>query len=137
MVKRLVRCIAMSVLALAVCIGGFTAYLYAYPVPYREFDDAWYHSTTRKGAEDNGRSFLASHRFAVLHAQADHFLHPIGPGRIIGVWGATTPDSSGNVYIYFGARFVGSSVAYHLLPVYCWSEPQQRLLWKGLLDNSP
>jgi len=136
MVKRLVRWIAVSVLAIVVGIGAFVAYLYAYPIPHREFDDSWYH-TTRPVTHDDGRSFLAHHRSVVLHAQADHFFHPIGPGRIVGVWGATAPDSSGNVFIYFGSRFVSSDIALHLLPVYCWSEPQQRLLWKGLQDNSP
>lgn len=136
MVKRVVRWIAVLALAFLVGIGGFAAYVCRSPVPLREFDDAWYH--TRRGVtEALGRSFLAQHRLAVFRAQADHFVHPIGPGRVIALWGASPPNDSSDVFVYFGSPLVSSDTALHLLPVYCWSEREKRFLWKGLQNNSP
>jgi hypothetical protein len=136
MVKRVVRWIAVFVLALFVGAGGFVAYAYRSPISLREFDAAWYH-TKRGVTEAVGRRFQAQHRFAVMRAQADHIVHPIGPGRAVVLMGASPPNDSGEVYLYFGSAYISSTADLHLLPVYCWSEREKRLLWKGLQDNSP
>src|ERR1700746_2942035 len=136
MVKRVVRWFAVLLLAFAVSIGGFVAYAYASPIPLREFDDTWYH-TKRGVTEVLGRSFQAQHQFAVMRAQADHIVHPIGPGRAIVLMGAPPPNDSGEVSLYFASAYISSTVDLHLLPVYCWSEREKRLLWNGLQDNSP
>jgi hypothetical protein len=136
MVKRIVQWIGLSLLALIIGIGSFVAYLYASPVPFREFDDSWYH-TKIEVTEALGQSFLAHHRSAVFRAMGDHFVYPVGPGRIMGLLAASAPDDSGNVFLFFGCRFASGDVGLHELPVYCWSQRQQRLLWKGLQNNSP
>lgn len=136
MVTRVRRCIAVLLLAFLVGIGGLVAYLYASPVQLHEFDTAWYH-TDLHVTDVAARSFRAQHRSAVFRAQCDHFVHPVGPGRVIGLVGASAPDDSGNVFLFFGSAFASGDVGLHLLPVYCWSERQQRLVWKGLQDNSP
>ena len=123
-------------LAIIVIIGGFAAYLYVSPVPLHEFDSTWY-QTHRGVTEATGRSFYTQHRWAVFRAAADHFVHPLGPGRIIILFGASTPNDSGDVFLYFGSAYISSSADLHLLPVYCWSDRKQRLVWKGLQDNSP
>jgi hypothetical protein len=136
MVKHVVRWTAVLLLAFLASIAGFLAYSYVNPVPFHEFDFGWYH-TGRGVTEAGGRSFQRQHRCAVLRAQADHFVHPFGPGRIIVLFGASSPNESGDVFLYFVSAFVSSSAASHLLPVYCWSEREGRLVWKGLQDNSP
>src|SRR5947209_15233509 len=110
MLRRGLRWIAVSLLIVVVVVAAFGAYLYATPLPLHEFDSAWYH--TRRGVtEVFGRSFHSQHRWAMLHAQADHFAHPIGPGRIVVLLGASPPDDSGDVFLYFGSAFVSSSAA--------------------------
>jgi hypothetical protein len=123
-------------LAFFVGAGGFVACLYAFPVPLHEFDASWY-QTHRGVSEALGRHFRADHRWTVIRAQADHFVHPIGPGRVIGLLAASSADDSGDVLLYFGSAFASGDAGLHLLPVYCWSDRQQRLVWKGLQDNSP
>jgi hypothetical protein len=136
MVKRIVRWIGVLLLAFVIGIGSFVTYLSASPVPQHEVDDSWYHGKLEV-TEALGRSFLAHHRSTVFRAQCDHFFHPVGPGRVMDLIGASAPDDSGNVFLFFGCRFASGDVGLHELPVYCWSERQQRFLWKGLQNNSP
>ena len=136
MVKRIVRWSAALLVVLLLCTAGFLAYCYFVPVPHRQFDSAWYH-TRRDVTEAAADTFQKHHQWAVLRAQADHFADPVAPGRAVVLYGASSPDESGEVLLYFGSAFVSSSSAFHLLPVYGWSEREERLLWKGLQDNSP
>jgi hypothetical protein len=136
MVKRIVRWVAISLVSVLLGIGGLLAYAYASPIPVHEFDASWYH-TPRHVTEAIGRSFYTQHRWTVFHAAADHLVHPIGPRRAIILMGASSPDDSGDVFLYFGSAYVSGSTDLHLLPVYCWSEREKRLRWKGLQDNSP
>jgi hypothetical protein len=134
MVKRTLRWTTISLLVLF--LMGFAAYPAVSRVQVREFDSTWYHMHLDV-TEAEARAFCAQHRAAVVRAQADHFFHPIGPGRIIALLGASSRNDSGEVFLFFGSQFVSSSAALHLLPVYCWSEREKRLLWKGLQNNSP
>jgi hypothetical protein len=136
MVKGILRWSAVSLLTMIVIIGGFAAYLYISPVPFREFASDWYHAPLQV-TDVTARSFYTQHRRAVFRAAADHFVHPIGPGRIIILLGASPPNDSGDVFLFFGSQFVSSDAGLHQLPVYCWSERKKRLVWKGLQDNSP
>jgi hypothetical protein len=133
MTNRIVRWTIIVILA---TVAGSIGYLCAFPVPLHELDTAWYH--TRRGAtEALGQTFLAHHKCAVLRAQADHFVHPVGPGRVVAILAASPPNDAGDVFVYFGSQFASGDSGLHLLPVYCWSERQQRLVWKALQDNSP
>jgi hypothetical protein len=136
MVKRILQWSVLSLLAIIVILGGFAAYLYVSPVPLREFDSSWY-QTPRQVTEATAQTFYAQHRGVVFRAVADHFVHPLKFGRIIGLVGASAPDDSGDVLLYFMSEHFSSSADLHLLPVYCWSEREKRLRWKGLQDNSP
>src|SRR5262245_10487463 len=121
MIKRIVRWSAVSLLAIIVVVGGFAAYLYASPVPLREFDSDWYR-THREITEATARTFQTKHRWVVFRAAADHFIHPLKFGRIISLVGASPPDDSSDVLLYFMSEQIASSANLHLLPVYCWSE---------------
>jgi hypothetical protein len=136
MVKRIVRWIGISLLIVFAVAAAFAVFLAKTPVPFHEFETTWYH-TPLQVTEVAAATFCAQHRSAVLRAQCDHFVRPVGPGRVITLLGATLPDDSGDVFLFFGSAFVSSDAALHLLPVYCWSEREKRLLWKGLQDNSP
>jgi hypothetical protein len=136
MVKRVLRWSAVSFLTIVVIIGGFAAYLYVSPIPLHEFGSDWYHAHLQV-TDAMARSFYTQHRWAVFRAAADHFVHPVKPGRIIILLGASSPNESGDVFLYFGSAYISSSADWHQLPVYCWSDKEQRLLWKGLQDNSP
>jgi|SRR6478672_9762245 len=133
MVKRVLLWSAVSLLALT---GGFVAYLYASPVPFREFDETWYRTDLHLTAAA-AQTFRAAHRSAIFRAQADHMLHPVGPSRTISLFRASAPNQSGDVFLFFECPIGSSDDALHFFPVYCWSESRQRLLWKGLQDNSP
>jgi hypothetical protein len=135
-VKRVLRWSAVSLLAILVILGGFAAYLYASPVPLREFDSNWY-QTPRQVTEATAQTFYTEHRWAVFRAAADHFVHPVKFGRFVILVGASPPDDSGDVLLYFMSEHISSSADLHQLPVYCWSEREKRLRWKGLQDNSP
>jgi len=73
----------------------------------------------------------------VLRAEADHLVHPVRESRIIGLWAASSPNDSGDVLLFFSFRFAPGEIGMHEFAVYCWSERQQRLAWKALLNNSP
>ena|SRR5438105_1602601 len=136
MVRPVLRWSAVSLAAIIAAIGGFVAYLYASPVPFHEFDATWYHTDLHLTAAA-AQTFRATHRSALYRAQADHMLRPIGPSRIITLFRASSPTQSGEVFLFFECPVGSSDAALHYFPVYCWSEPRQRLLWKGLQDNSP
>ena len=136
MVKCVRRWAAVLLLTMIVIIGGFAGYLYLSPIPFHQFDSAWYRAPL-KVTEATARSFYTQHRGAVFLAAADHFVHPVGPGRIAILLGASPPNDSGEVFLFFGSQFVSSDVGLHELPVYCWSERKKRLVWKGLQNNSP
>ncbi|SRR5260370_25035010 len=136
MTARILRWIGIALVVMLAGAGAFVAYLLASPVPVHEFDSSWY-QTHHRVTEALATNFRAQHRWALFRAWADHFVHPIGPGRIIGLVAASSPDDSGDVFLYFGSAFAPGDTGLHLLPVYCWSDRQQRLVWKALQDNSP
>jgi hypothetical protein len=136
MVKRVLSWTALSLLTIIVIIGGFAAYLYLSLVPFHELDSNWY-GAHQQPTEASATSFRARHRLAVLRAEADHLIHPVRESRVIGLLAASPPDESGDIFLFFGFRFAPGDIGLHEFAVYCWSERQQRFVWKGLQNNSP
>lgn len=111
------------------------AYLKISAVPDHEFDQVWYR-TPRQWSEQEAAGFASSHRSALVRAEADHLVSPVGPSRAVRLMHASR-DPSGDVFLRFISRQISSSADLHLLPVYCWSAQQDRLVWKALEDHSP
>jgi hypothetical protein len=117
-----------------VVIGIFVC-LHASAIPEREFDTAWYR-TPRQWSEEEAAGFASSHHWAIVRAETDHIVSPVGYSRAIRLMDASR-DASGDVFLRFISRHFSSSADMHLLPVYCWSSQQQRWLWKAVEDHSP
>ena len=104
-------------------------------IPTHEFDLAWYR-TPRQWSKQEAAGFASSHRSALVRAEADYLVDPIGPSRSVRLMQASH-DPSGDVFLRFISRRCWSFADMHLLPVYCWSAQQDRLIWKALEDHSP
>jgi hypothetical protein len=114
---------------------GIVASLHAAAIPEREFYTAWYR-TPRQWSEEEAADFASSHQWAIVRAETDHIVSPVGYSRAIRLMDASR-DPSGDVFLRFISRHFSSSADLHLLPVYCWSSQHQRLLWKAVEDHSP
>jgi hypothetical protein len=130
------RPVRMAWLVAPACVVFITtAYLKISAVPDHEFDEAWYRNP-RQWSEQEAAGFASSHRSALVCAEADHLVSPVGPSRAVRLMHASR-DPSGDVFLRFISRQFSSSADLHLLPVYCWSAQQDRLVWKALEDHSP
>src|SRR5437764_1297971 len=90
MAARVVRLLAIVFVMVFAGTGVFVIYLCASPVPLHEFDSSWYHAH-QEVTEASATTFRAQHWWTVFRAQGDHFVHRIGPGRIIGLVAASSP----------------------------------------------
>jgi hypothetical protein len=105
------------------------------PIAAHELDMAWYRAP-RQWSEEEATGFASSHAWVLVRAEADHLVNPIGPSRAIRLMHASQ-DPSGDVFLRFMSRHFSSSADLHLLPVYCWSARDQRLIWKAYENHSP
>ena len=135
MLKRVVKWSALALLLVATVVVVFIVCLRASPIPVHELDSAWYH-TQHGWSESLAKTLGGKHRLAIARAEADHFVLPIGPSRVVRLMDASS-DSSGDVFLRFIARHFSSSADIHLLIVYCWSSHDRRFLWKAVEDHSP
>ena len=130
MLKRVLRRSAIPLLVCVALVLVFVLYLRSSVVPERELDSDWYHTPHHWR-----QSLAAPSTSAVIRAQADHFIDPVGPRRAIRLVDASSGPSD-EVYLRFVARWFHSSYDIHALIVYCWSTRERRFIWKAVEDHS-
>ena len=135
MLKRIIKWSALALLLLAAIAVGFAIHFRSSAIPAHELDTSWYHDQP-DWSDSFAESLRSTHRWAIARAEADHVVSPIGPSRMIQLVYAS-PDSSGDVFFRFVARFLTSSSDIHLLVVYRWSSREHRFVWKAIEDHSP
>jgi hypothetical protein len=135
MLKRIVKWSALALLFFVAAVLVLVVYFRSSAIPAHEFDATWYHAQ-HDWSDSFAKTLRSTHRCAIARAEADHVVSPIGPSRVIHLIDAS-PDSSGDVFFRFVARFLTSSSDIHLLVVYRWSSREHRFVWKAIEDHSP
>ena len=134
MLKRVIRRLTVPLLVCMAVVMIVIVYLRSSAVQTREFDYAWYR-TPRDWSESLASTTRAQNRLAVIRAEADHFIDPVGPRRAIQLMDASA-GTSGEIFFRFVACWSHSSYDMHALIVYCWSPVEQRFIWKAVEDHS-
>jgi hypothetical protein len=130
MVSPFVRSSLLALLLVAgIAIAG-VAYLRLAAVPIRTLDEQWYrYPPSLQCTEVFDAKVQRDHRWAILRAEADHFVAPAYQyGRRLGFL-AVCRDAEDPLYFEFWADM-------HKTVVYCWSQKQGKFLWKAVEDHS-
>src|SRR3954468_5861701 len=112
MATRVVRSVAIVFVTVLVGTGALFIYLCASPIAFHELDSSW-SGPHQEPTEASATSFRARHKLAVLRAEADHLVHPVRESRIIGLLAASSPDDSGDLFLFFGFRFAPGDIGMH------------------------